>query len=699
MIRHKTLIFTALWVCCAVVPSASATEAPASSQPVKVLGETVEYFHEQQKVIGTGNVSIDYEGTLLTADKITVYTQTGQAIAEGNVTLKQADSIYRGPRGEYNFKTQQGKVDRLSAEFGPLYGKARQVERVSEGHYRASDGYITTCCGDNPFYKIQSKQVDIHPGQKVTVRNALLIVRGVPVLFIPYYTQPFVNFDRFPIELVPGKDSEWGMFLLSRWRYELGRSEDFSSKGNVLADYRQENGLGVGLENFYKGNRIGRGAVRAYAIDDQDAPENTDADRFRVQWRHQLQLSKYTQLTAELHRLSDKDMTKDFFFRQEYERDVNPDSYIALVTNRPEYGLLLLDRERVNDYATVTERSPEIRFDTYPKPFQGTPFYWREEIRAANLKKEFGGSEQQFDAGRVDTNYTLLYMGKAGPVSVTPRIGTRQTYYSRALAEETDRDIFRGTVDPGVDVSARFFKTYDVYLHKYGLDYNQMRHIFNPTVSYNFRPDPTRPRTILQQFDAIDAIDKQHFLRFNLQNTLQTKEPDGDTLRSREIARIIPFFDMDYDTHHVENLGYDVELAPYPWLSVESDGLYNTHLSQWEVVNADLHFTKGRFEFGLGQRFVNDQSNQTTSEVRWTLNEQWAFKAYERYDFERSGLDDEFEITVSRAFECVIMDLTYNHREGDTFFVAFRLKGFPKASVSLSQTYNRPKSYDRPKQL
>ncbi|MCG3175556.1 MAG: LPS-assembly protein LptD [Candidatus Omnitrophica bacterium] len=697
-LRKNLIPFLVLIVPGLLGGTARAADAP-SGDPIKVLGETVEYFHEEQKVIGTGNVKIDYEDTLLTADKITVYTETGQALAEGNVTLVQKDNTYKGPRGEYNFKTHKGRVEQMDAQFGPLYGKARQVERVDEGHFRATDGYVTTCCGDNPFYKIQSKQVDIHPGQKVTVRNAMLVVRGVPILFIPYYTQHFVNFDRFPVELVPGKDSEWGMFLLSRWRYQLGQSEEFSSKGNVLVDWREENGLGGGFENIYKGKRIGRGAIRAYYIDDKDAPDHLDSDRYRVQWRHQLQINEYTQLTAEYHKLSDADMTKDFFFREEYERDVNPDTYVSLVVNRPEYGLMLLDRERVNDFATVVERSPEVRYDTYQKPFQGTDIFYRQEVRAANLKKEFGPTEHQIDAGRIDTDHTLLYRAKAGPVSVTPRIGTRQTYYSRTLPNEDEEDAFRGTVDPGVDASVRFFKTYDVYLHKYGLDYNQVRHIFNPTVSYNFRPNPTRPRTVLQQFDAIDAIDKQHYLRFNFQNTLQTKEHDRGTLRSREIARIIPFFDMDYDTHHVENLGYDAELSPYPWLGIESDGLYNTHLSQWEIINADLNIRRGPFEFGIGQRFINDESNQTTAEVRWTINERWAVRVYERYDFERQALDDEFEITVSRAFDCIIMDFTYNHREGDTFFVAFRLKGFPKASVSLSQTYNRPKSYARPSQL
>ena len=41
---------------------ASSTEEKKASVPIQVHGDSVEYFHEEQKVTGTGHVSIDYEG-------------------------------------------------------------------------------------------------------------------------------------------------------------------------------------------------------------------------------------------------------------------------------------------------------------------------------------------------------------------------------------------------------------------------------------------------------------------------------------------------------------------------------------------------------------------------------------------------------------------------------------------------------------
>ena len=66
-------------------------------------------------------------------------------------------------------------------------------------------------------------------------------------------------------------------------------------------------------------------------------------------------------------------------------------------------------------------------------------------------------------------------------------------------------------------------------------------------------------------------------------------------------------------------------------------------------------------------------------------------KFYERFEFETND-SKEFEMTLSKTFDCIIVNFTYNHRQGDTFFFVFRLKSFPKASFGMTQSYNRPKA-------
>ena len=662
--------------------------ADAEKKPIQVQGDSVEYFHERQTVVGTGNVVIDYEGTRLAADKVTVHMTTKEATAEGNVILTQKGSVFKGDRGVYNFGTRTGDVERLRAEVEPhYYARAKRIEKISDEHYRCRDGWITTCKGDHPFYRIQATHIDIYPEQKVVIRNAVLYVRQVPVMYVPYYVQYFFDFERLPVQLIPGKNSEWGAFLLSKWRYNLIEQPAVKSRGNVLVDYRTERGLAYGAENFYRTDALGRGAARFYFISDEKPPEEASQERHRAQWRHQMRLAPDTTLSAEINDLSDATVIKDFFFREEYERDVLPDNYLSIITAKPEYTLSVLQRSRLDEFFTVVERNPEVRFDTYNRPFLDTPFYARHEFQGTNLNKEFADSGVEFDASRFDSNHTLSYAGRVGDISVVPHAGTRHTYYSRDSGGE--RDSVRTVYDAGVDFSTRFFNVYDVSVHRWGLDWNRLRHIFAPTVSYNWRPSPTVDRGSLQQFDALDAIDKQHFIRFNFENRVQTKE--GKDLATRQIARVIPFFDLDYDTHRLDNIGYDAEFQPWPWLGIESDMIYDSVDQRVETANADLWFSRGAVSFAIGQRYLRDESMQTTTELRWRVNDEWEVRLYDRYEFETSE-NKEYELTVSKAFDCVIVDFTYNHRDGDTFFVALRLAAFPDVPFGLSQTYNRPKT-------
>ncbi len=693
MSLHLKSFFAFLFILFFRLVSSALVEA--AETPIQVHGDAVEYFHTEQKVEGIGHVLIDYENVKLSADKITVYTATKVAVAEGNVTLVQKGSTFTGQRAEYDFAKKVGNVSQMSAVIEPSYfGKAKSIEKLSENHYRARDSYITTCCGDSPFYRIQAQQVDIYPNEKVVAKNAVMYVKNVPILFIPYFVTYFIDFKRFPAQLTPGKNKEWGAFLLSKWRYHLANRPDLQSKGNVLLDTRERRGFGGGVENFFRGDAIGRGGARVYYIDDHEPPVDTDAERYRVQWRHQLKITESTALTTEINKLSDATVIKDFFFREEYERDVFPDNYVSLVTSKPEYTFSVLARERLDDFFSVVERSPELRFDTHNRQFSETPFYLRQETQFSNLRKRFVDTDASLDATRLDSNFTLLYAGHVGNMSVTPRVGTRQTYYSRDVNGDTDH--IRSAYDPGVDISMKFYKTYDVAVKAWGLDYNQIRHIFTPTVSYFYRQNPTVSATTLQPFDSLDALDKQNFMRFNFENKFQTKNHSGaNALVTREIARVIPFLNADYHTGHLENVGIDAELRPYPWMGIEADATYDSRTRDFNTANFDFNVGKSNYNFGVGQSYVQNESSQTTAQIRWKIREDLEIKAYERYEFEENK-SKEFEATVSKAFyDCIIVDFTYNHSDGDTFYFTFRLKAFPEAAFGLSQSYRRPKASPR----
>lgn len=164
-----------------------------------------------------------------------------------------------------------------------------------------------------------------------------------------------------------------------------------------------------------------------------------------------------------------------------------------------------------------------------------------------------------------------------------------------------------------------------------------------------------------------------------------------------EIARVIPFFDTDLHTGRLANAGTRAELRPYSWLGIYGDAAMDAETRHVDAANVDFYVSKGHARFALGQRYLRDESSQMTTELRWKLSQDMDLKVYERFEFQTNN-SKEFEVTLSKAFDCLIVDFTYNHRQnqGDTFFFAFSFKSYPKTSFGLNQSYDRPKASSEP---
>ena len=185
----------------------------------------------------------------------------------------------------------------------------------------------------------------------------------------------------------------------------------------------------------------------------------------------------------------------------------------------------------------------------------------------------------------------------------------------------------------------------------------------------------------------------QNFFQFDFENKIQTKVHAGDELAKRTLVRSLVFTDLQMlqaDRAHLGTTGIDVEFDPYSWLTIAQDARYSWEQDAFESANIDAVFHWDEIWFGVGQRYVNRSSNQTTFQADWKVSDNWHLRVYERYEFEDSETD-EFEITVERAhFFCWTVRLTYNTRNGeDSVYVSFSPSAYPETAFQSGQTYRR----------
>jgi hypothetical protein len=479
-------------------------------------------------------------------------------------------------------------------------------------------------------------------------------------------------------------------------------------------DYRSKKGLAAGINPYYSIKGLGKGSAKVYyALEDKRLTfEDNGQDRTRYRWqaRHKWDVGKGTDTTGvlEFNKFSDKDMLKDYFYK-EYEefQDPNDYNYISLVTAKPDYTLQFLLRKRFDKFYSVVERLPEFNIDIknhrMSKKF---PVYYKGNASAVYLNETFANtdpSQKDLNTTRVDTYNQVSYAAKILKFwYCTPYIGTEQTYYSRNRWGDTN--LVRGVLKAGIDNSTKFYKVYNVDSCFLGMEIHKLRHIITPTAAYYYTHQPTISPDNLNQFDVIDSVDTANGIILSLENKLQTKRLAGKDWQSVDIARFIVSTDFAFrlkkDIFNIKNdkfktVDFKLDLIPYPWLYSLSTWSVNTKKYNVQTANVDIVGNGGdKWAVGMGLDYENsdnvDQSNLTLGAF-YKINEKWKARIYERYSFEKAAFQ-ESEFTIYRDLHCWLGEVTYNWRNGggQSLWFALRLKAFPDYPIGLKRTYYRP---------
>lgn len=713
--------------------------AEEKKEPVVINGDAVEYLEEGKVATATGNVVIAYQDMKLTCKRAVFHVDTKEAYAEGDVVLTQAENYFKGEHVVYNFETKTGTVLKAKGHIEPwFYCAGDKAEKVGDTEYRLKRSYITTCNKPRPHYRLQSRQINVYLGEKVTAKHILFFVENTPLLYMPYYSHP-LNENRPRVTIIPGMNKEWGLFLLSAWRYYL--NEDF--KGRIHLDYREKRDFASGFDLFYGIPNMGEGTMRTYYTherrlqrkrawkrwaDPEDDLPTQEKERFRIQLRHKWQMDPSTLATVEYNKMYDPDFIKDYF-KRDFQRDMTNNTYASVIRTDRYFTTSFLAQKRVNRFDSAVEYLPELKLNTRSLRLRDTNFYYTGEVSGANIDRKFASpTDLDDDVRRVHTDNQLAYQTVLfNWLSVRPFTGTKQTWFSKD--RDGSQDVFRGDFYTGVDFSTRFYRTFNVKSNILNMEIDKLRHIVSPTIKYNYTHDPTIPSSRLQQFDGVDSLSFQSVVSPSIENKLQTKRTVGGKIQAVDIVRLV--VGTNYNFGFKEDKGsrlsnYDLSLEsrPYNWMRLLSNAVYNPHKDKFESFSfniagdpdADLDninlreeaysdIGKKRWSYGGGYRWSNDVSSQLEGELMFNITPKWKLTTYQRFDFKKFVSDPssgtrkiindqaEHEYRLSRDLHCWIVELVYNvtREQGDTIWVIFRLKAFPEVPLEYEKAYNRPK--------
>lgn len=674
-------------------------EARAQSKTVELNGDVLNYSVDGEKISAEGNVVVVKEKTTLSCDRVEFSQETSIAKAEGNVTLVTPQGKIEGNNLIFNFDTMTGHFREAQIYSHPYYGFADKVAKVSDNEINLLDGYITTSDFDEPEYRITSKKIEIYPGEKLVARNILWYFGKVPVLYLPKFAQSLK--DKKPrFIFTPGYDKEWGIFLLTQWRYYL--SENF--KGTIHVDAREKKDIATGVDLEYKTDGYGSGVIYTYYMNErsitskrfyEERPSPTiERERFKINWRHKWKINDTTSTILQYYKLSDKTILKDYF-EKEHDKNSNPKTYFLLTKRLPHSHLSFRTDIRVNRFTSQVERLPEINYNYANQKIGDTNFYFSSKSKYSNLvEKSAAPSEVRQKTHRMYTDNQVSYQQKIGFIKFKPYVGGSHTYYSRTKPGVEDNAV-RGVFETGASLNTRFYRVFDTQMDKFGMEINRLRHVISPSVSYKYRHPPTVANNELDQYDGIDSIGRSHSVNFLLENKLQTKR-DGESV---DLIRFSTETDFRLKEHPgkggFENITNEATFRPVDWLTLRTDSIYNTRKEYMTTANFDLYVNDpdGDWQWSFGKRWHREVDDQITTEFQWQINPLWAFQVYERYDLDE-GSQKEQSFTITRDLHSWIMDITFTEKrgEGSEILFVFTLKAFPDIGFDFGSSFNKRKA-------
>ncbi len=480
-------------------PAPAAPSGSSESQIQSQSSDSLERIGGDQHVKRIGHVEITLaNGTSIYADNAELFDDQNRVIFTGNVVFSQGENRISSDRADLNTKTNLGtfynasgistvKPPKVQARPGTIapppmsnqdtdvYFFGDTVEKIGSKKYRITNGGFTTCVQPTPRWDLHAGTVILNVGHYTVLKNAILSVKGVPMLYVPIMAYPTKKDDRATGFLIPtyGSSTLRGQQLHNAFFWAINRSQD----ATIEHEWYSKIGQGVAGEYRYNFGPGSNGSLQSHLLDQHDAeyvqsdgsvvtsPASRSYD-FRGGLSQALPFGMLAR--ANVNYFSSL-TTNQTFNTNIYDASVNQRSIGANVVGA--WGTYSLngtfDHTEYFYNSTTSALSgsaPKIALTRNERPLFGSPVYFSVGAEYAGLLRDnkvpdASGAIIESNTGltRYDVNPQIRYPFKNWQwFTVNSTFSWRDTYYTRSLDPTPDPVTGqRAEVDEGVN--RRFF--------------------------------------------------------------------------------------------------------------------------------------------------------------------------------------------------------------------------------------------------
>ena len=441
--------------------------------------------------------------------------------------------------------------------------------------YKITKGGFSTCVQPTPRWDMSASTVLLNLDHYTLLKNAVMTVKGVPMLYLPVLYYPTKKGGRATGFLIPtyGSSTLRGQSLHNAFFWAIDRSQD----ATVAYDWFSKVGQGVGSEYRYNFGAGTDGNIRAYYLDQHAtsyALEDGSTSDIPASQSYEIHGSANQLLPGGLRARARVDyfssiVTSQTFNTNIYDLSRNQRSYGGNIVGAwPTYSLnATLDHSEYfyptdpNAPNTVPQSVlsgswPRVSLSRNERPMLGSQFYFTVAGEYAHLLSERPGTDFQTglpttldqSLNRIDFWPQIRYpFKKWGWLTANSTVSWRDTFYSRILTPPdptgqipqriTDQSYNRQFFNFQTQiVGPVFMRIWDTPENGYA---EKFKHSIEPSLNLQKTtdiPDPDR----LVRFDGTDSFVAGTQVTYALTNRIYAKRTlaPGQPGQAREIVSI-----------------------------------------------------------------------------------------------------------------------------------------------------------------
>ncbi len=485
-----------------------------------------------------GNSKVKYQDMDLQSEQI--YMQMDSSLVHatgardttgakfGTPIFKMGNDTYESDTMAFNFKTKKGLIQNVYTQQDEGFMVSELSKRNEKGELFLQHGRYTTCDEPHPDFYLALSRAKVRPGKDVVFGPAYLVVADVPLPFaIPYGFFPFTkSYSSGFIMPTYGDETSRG-FYLRDGGYYFAMSDKLDLK--LLGEIYTKGSWGLSAaSNYRKRYKYSGSFFFSYqnsVTGDKNMPDYVKSTSFKVQWSHRQdsKANPYSSLSASVNFATTNYEPNNLnsMYNPQARTQSTRTSSVNWSTTFSSIGMSLSSTFNLNQNmrdSTIGLTLPDLnisvaRFYPFKRKHAAGKERWYEKISVSytgQLSNSISTKEDKLlhssltrdwrngmkHSIPISGNFTLFdYLNLTASFNFTDRMYTQK--YKRSWDEDNQREKidtvtgFHNVYDWSLALSAST-TLYGFYVPSrkiFGDKIQAIRHVFTPSVSFNYAPD------------------------------------------------------------------------------------------------------------------------------------------------------------------------------------------------------------------